>query len=90
MDRPRCPGNFRVRTLTLTPLEQVEYRRDEWADTFVVVDRGSLEIECGSGVRACFGTGAMLAFADLNLRWLRNVGSGPLVLRALSRIRPDE
>lgn len=82
--------NLRMRTLTLTPLETVEYRRSDWADTFVIVEQGNLEIECCSGVRASFGAGAILAFADLNLRLLRNSGADQLVLRALSRIRPDE
>lgn len=90
MDGSRCPANFRLRTLRLSPLEEIEYRRKDWADTFVIVERGSLEVECCGGTRAWFGEGAMLAFADLNLRLLRNTGSGQLVLRALSRIRPDE
>ena len=81
---------FRQRILTLAPLETIEYRRLDWADTFVVVERGNLEIECDSGTRAWFGAGAMLAFADLNLKYLRNTGCDQLVLRALSRIRPDE
>lgn len=83
------PG-FRTRTLRLAPLETIDYRCAEWADTFVIVERGRLEIECHSGARAWFGDGAMLAFAELNPRLLRNIGCDQLVLRALSRIRPDE
>lgn len=81
---------FRLRTVTLAPLETVDYRCADWAGTFVIVQQGKLEIECHSGVRAWFGAGAMLAFADLNPRLLRNIGCDQLVLCALSRIRPDE
>lgn len=81
---------FRQQTLTLAALEAVDYCRADWADTFVIVERGNLEIECCSGARAWFGEGAMLAFADLNLRLLRNTGTDQLVLRALTRVGPDE
>jgi hypothetical protein len=56
-------------------------------DTPVVVERGELEIEYRSGARAWFREGAILVFAGLTLRRLRNSTSRPLVLSALSRIR---
>jgi hypothetical protein len=82
-----CPKNFRLRTLTLQPRDAIDHQRADWVDTLVVVERGELEIECRSGARAWFPEGAVLVFAGLALRRLRNSSSGPLVLSALSRIR---
>lgn len=76
---------FRVRTLALGPGDAHEYRPAEWADALVIVERGELEVECRSGMRARFREGAVLAFAGLPLQRLRNAGSGPLVLRAFAR-----
>lgn len=86
----RCPNGFRSRTLTLRPRSAIDYRPADWADALVVVERGELEVECRTGVRARFGEGAILAFAGLALRRLRNPSSRPLVLSALSRIRPAD
>jgi hypothetical protein len=81
----RCPKDFRLRTLTLRPHDAIDYQRADWADTLVVVERGELEIECHGGTRARFQEGATVVFTGLALRRLRNSGSGPLVLSALSR-----
>jgi quercetin dioxygenase-like cupin family protein len=83
----RRPKHFRLRTLTLQPSEAFDYHRADWADTVVVVERGELEVECRGGERAWFPEGAILVFAGLALRRLRNAGSGSLVLSALSRVR---
>jgi hypothetical protein len=79
------PGGFVVRTLILQPGDAIAYRPGDWADTLVVVERGELEIECHSGTGARFAAGAVLVFAGLPLRCLRNAGGEPLVLGALSR-----
>jgi hypothetical protein len=82
----RCPENVRVCTVTLLPRDAIDYRSDDWAHALVVVERGELEVECCSGTRARFGEGAVLVFAGLPLCRLRNEGSEPLVLSALSRV----
>jgi hypothetical protein len=82
-----CPPNFRLRTLTLQPCDAIDYRGADWVDALVVVERGELEIECSSGARAWFQEGAILVLADLTVGCLRNSGSGPLVLSAISRER---
>lgn len=84
----RCPAGFRRRTITLQPCEDIDFVRPDWADAVVVVERGTLEVECRTGGRATFRTGDVLAFADLPLRRLRNAGATPLVLSALSRRSP--
>jgi hypothetical protein len=84
-----CPSGFRLRTLILQPHDALEYHPTEWADTLLIVERGELEIECRSGVRASFGEGALLAVTGLAVRCLRNAGSAPLVLSALSHSRAE-
>jgi hypothetical protein len=83
----RYPRNFRLRTLILQPRDAIDCQQADWADTLVLVEQGDLEIECRSGARACFPEGAILVFAGLALRRLRNSSTRPLVLSALSRIR---
>jgi hypothetical protein len=84
----RCPANFRLRTVILQPGDALDYRRADWADTLVVLERGELEIECRGGARAGFRAGAVLVFAGLTPRCLRNPGGVPLVLSVLSRAGP--
>jgi quercetin dioxygenase-like cupin family protein len=82
----RCPRSFRLRTLTLQPGHAIDYHAGDWVDSLVVVERGELELECCSGVRARFSAGAILALNGLTLRRLCNASSSPLVLSALSRV----
>jgi hypothetical protein len=83
----RCPPSFLLRSLILQPRDTIDYQPPDWVDTLVVVERGELEIECRSGARARFREGAIVVFAGLTLRRLRNSSSRPLVLSALSRRR---
>jgi len=80
------PESFRLRTLTVPPGTSIDYRPVDWLDTLVVVEVGELEVECRSGTCTSFQEGAVLSFAQLEPRHLRNGGSGPLVLSAISRI----
>jgi hypothetical protein len=82
-----CPKPFRLRTVILQPHDALDYRRADWLDTLVLVERGELEVQCRSGARASFGAGATLVLTGLGLRRLRNPGSTPLVISALSRRR---
>jgi hypothetical protein len=82
-----CPDALRLRTVILQPGDGLDYRRADWIDTFVVVERGELQVVCRSGARATFGEGATLVLTGLGLRRLRNPASTPLVLSALSRER---
>ena len=88
LGRP-CPGRFRMRTLTLQPRDAIAFVPADWADTVVIVERGSLEIECAGGTRRTFAEGAVLVFAGLPLRRLHNAGPSHLVLSALSRPTAD-
>lgn len=83
----RCPKGFRLETLTLRARDAIDCQSADWADTLVVVEHGRLEVECRSGIRARFEEGAILSFAGVELRQLRNPDSEPIVLSALSRLR---
>jgi hypothetical protein len=61
------------------------YDGAEWAGALVVVDRGELELACSDGCRPRFAGGAVLWLAGLPVRELRNPGSVPAVLVAVTR-----
>lgn len=83
--RGPLPVSCQVRMVVLPPLGTLAYQRRQWADALVVVEYGTLEVECDSEVRARFEAGAVLTFATLNPRRLLNPGTVPLVLSALIR-----
>jgi hypothetical protein len=86
----RLPPACRIHTVVLAPSAALDYRHRQWADALVVVERGTLEVECGSGARARFGAGAVLTFATVRPRRLLNPGMTPLLLSALIRSRAGD
>jgi hypothetical protein len=80
-------ARLRRRTVILPPGDVLDFVAADWADTLVVVERGELEIECRSGRRATFAADAVLTLVELPVRCLRNRGSEPLVLSAVTRHR---
>jgi quercetin dioxygenase-like cupin family protein len=83
------PRAFDVRVVSIAPGEELTYHPAQWHDALVGVEAGEVELEgpCGSLVR--FVRGDMLWLIGLPLRLLRNPGSEPAVLVAVSRRRPD-
>jgi hypothetical protein len=81
----RSPPGGPVRAVVLPPAGALDYRPAEWADALVVIERGTLEVECRNGVSARFAAGAVLTFANVEPRRLLNPGAVPLVL---SVVRP--
>jgi hypothetical protein len=79
------PRSFVLKVLTLPPGAAEPYREADWADAIVIVERGVLELECTRGGSREFRRGAILWFAGLPLRTLRNCGPEPVVLTAVSR-----
>jgi hypothetical protein len=79
------PCSFVMKVLTLPPGDAEPYREDDWADAIVIVEQGVLELECTRGGSRKFRRGAILWFAGLPLRTLRNRGEEPVVLTAVSR-----
>ena len=63
---------------------------DEWDDSLVVVEQGSVELECVRGGRRTFTTGAVIFLTGLPLRRIHNPGPETALLAAVSRIRQKE
>ncbi|MGK5522982.1 hypothetical protein ACSNN9_26990 [Micromonospora sp. URMC 107] len=60
----------------------------EWGDAIVVLEYGQVEVEYPGGGLQRFGRGDVLWFDGLAPLSIRNLGSGPAVLAAVSRNRP--
>jgi quercetin dioxygenase-like cupin family protein len=84
----RLPASFEIRLVAVAPGCDRAFDRAEWQDALVVVERGEIELECERGTHRRFARGAVLCFARLPLRTLRNPGAEPALLAAVSR-RPQ-
>ena len=87
MDVPDALAGFDIRRIVVAPGSERPYDEAEWADTLVVVEAGTLELESRSGNRCGFGRGDVLWLIGLPLRALRNRGAVPTVLVAVTRLR---
>ena len=76
---------FVVRHVTIAAGIELAVKAADWRDSIVVVERGTLEVECLDGIRTTFTTGAMLCLDGLPIGMLCNRGSDPVQLFALSR-----
>jgi len=80
---------FTRRTVVLEPGTSRPSGDAEWRDAIVMVESGDVELECAAGGRRRFAAGAVLWLTGIDLRVLHNVGTGPVVLVAVSRRRVD-
>jgi hypothetical protein len=76
---------FRRRVVELGPEQELRLDADAWRDAIVFLTAGEVELECGRGERHRFGRGAILCLAQLRRGVMRNGGSEPVVLLAISR-----
>jgi hypothetical protein len=76
---------FLVRAVAVAPGCERAYDEAEWRDAIVSVTCGEIELECLGGGRHRFRAGEMLWLAGLPLRVLRNCGTEPALLVAVSR-----
>jgi hypothetical protein len=83
--RDPLPEGFCRRVLRMAPGLEVGMDPRYPADTMVVVEQGTLELECQAGTRQRFGRGSMIPIAQLPVTRIRSVGPGTLVLVAVSR-----
>ena len=81
----QLPAGFAVRQVTIAAESERAYVHSEWAGALVVVEAGQIELECLSGSRASFASGAILFFDSLPLRTLRNRHRQPTVLSTLTK-----
>ncbi|MEO6577507.1 MAG: hypothetical protein ABIO99_01220 [Candidatus Limnocylindria bacterium] len=58
---------------------------DEWSGALVVIEQGTLEVECIAGGTEQFAAGDLLALGCLPIRALRNRGDGEMRLIAVRR-----
>jgi hypothetical protein len=82
----RAPPGFEIRSFVIPAGCEQSYQAQDWANALVVVEHGELEIECARGSQAAFTAGAVLCFRTVQVRWLRNRLSEPVVLTALTRV----
>ena len=85
-DAARFAGFVR-RTVVLDPGVSRPSHDAEWRDAIVMVECGDVELECAAGGRRRFTAGAVLWLTGIDIRVLHNVGTGPVVLVAVSRRR---
>lgn len=76
------------RVVTIDPGEARPYLEDEWRDALVIIESGSVDLECRAGSHRTFGKGDLLWLVGVPLRTLRNHGPDAVVLVAISRRQP--
>lgn len=81
---------FARRTVVLQAGTSRPYDDAEWHDAIVMIERGTVDLECTAGGRRRFTAGAVLWLTGISLRALHNAGVDPVVLVAVTRRRPDE
>ena len=76
---------FDVRVVAVPPGAERPFDAAEWQDAIVLVRSGEIELRGVSGASRSFGRGALIWLDGVPLRLLRNPGSEPAVLVAVSR-----
>jgi glyoxylate utilization-related uncharacterized protein len=84
-----APPGFELRSVEVESGGTRIYHEGEWRDAVVVLVRGEIELEFLGGDRHSLDRGSVLWFAGLPLRALRNTGSAPALLVAVSRMRAN-
>jgi len=83
--RVPLPPAFDRLTITLEPGDARLTEATEWSDCIVMVERGTVEVECVGGARRSFAEGDLLALECLPVRALRNRGPDQVRLLAVRR-----
>jgi hypothetical protein len=87
--RDPVPQGFCRRVFRVVPGRELSVDANDLREAIVLVEQGELELECRAGGHRRFSHGSMLAIARLPVARIRSVGTGPLVLVAVSRASPD-
>jgi mannose-6-phosphate isomerase-like protein (cupin superfamily) len=83
--RRPLPEGFSSRVIRVPPGFELPMEPGCLPDALWIVEQGELELECPAGTSRRFGRGSMIPIARVPVSRLRSVGSGPLVLVAVSR-----
>jgi quercetin dioxygenase-like cupin family protein len=81
----RLPSWVELRVVVVAPGHRLAYHQADWRDAVVVVEGGTLDLECLGGGRQRFVRGDLLCLHGLSLRALHNPGHEPAVLAVVSR-----
>ena len=81
------PPGFELELVSVEPGASRPYRDADWWDSLVVVEHGTVELECVRGGRRSFTVGAVMWLVGLPLVALHNPGPEPALLAAVSRTR---
>ena len=81
------PEGFELELVSVEPGASRPYRDADWWDSLIVVEHGTLELECVRGGRRKFEPGAVMWLVGLPLVALHNPGPEPVLLAAVSRTR---
>ena len=88
-DRAVCgthlPSWAGLRVVTVPPGGERPFDAAEWRGALVLVEAGTIELDCLGGSRERFGHGDVLWLDGLPVRALRNPGQAPARLVAISR-----
>jgi len=76
---------FDMRVVSVPPGGERPYDPAEWQDALVLVRSGEIELRGVSGATRSFGCGDLIWLDGVPLRLLRNPGSEPAVLVAITR-----
>ena len=79
------PRTFDLRLVSIPAGSARPFVAEEWDDSLVVVEQGTVELECVRGGRRAFATGAVMFLTGLPLTTIHNTGAEPALLAAVSR-----
>ena len=79
------PRRFVLCVTTIAPGGRLAFAAADWDDAMVIVEQGTLDLECTRGGSRRFERGAVLCLAGLPLRALHNLGLEPAVLASVAR-----
>jgi hypothetical protein len=85
----RVPAPFEVRWVAIEPGSERTCDGAEWLGALVVLELGSIELECPSGISRSFDSGGVLCLSRLSRSTLRNRGPDLVLLAVVSRRHPD-
>ena len=87
--RPSLPTTMERWRVVIAPGHAVESHESNWVGALVLVERGTLRVECRAGGAESFGGGSIVALAWLPLHRLCCVGDEEVRLLAVRRRGAD-